>query len=82
MQKDMKTVQTSLTKEEYQSLKEAFAKKRLTIHDGLRKAALKVITEELRIDPDDPFFKRKAVARSGLGDLSARHERYLYEKKR
>ncbi len=82
MQKDMKIVQTSLTKEEYQSLKEAFGKKGLTIHDGLRKAALRVITEELKIDPDDPFLKRKAVAGSGLGDLSARHDRYLYEKKR
>ncbi len=80
MDSTMKFVQTSLTREEYEALKEALAKKGLNIREGLRKAALAVIAEELKLDPMDPFFTREATAGSGKGDLSTQHDRHLYGK--
>lgn len=37
---------------------------------------------DYRVDPKDRFLLRKPVGRSGLKDLSRRHDEYLYGKKR
>lgn len=82
MHEDMKVVQTSLTMEEYEALREVLEKRGMTIREGLRKAALRVITEELKIDPNDPFFTGKPHVGSGLRDASTQHDKYLYGKKK
>jgi len=73
-----KNVQTSLEDEEYKLLKEVLAKKNLSIREGLKIAVARLIEEEIKLDPNDPFFTHKAKGRSGLGNLSERHDEYLY----
>ena len=82
MNEKMKVVRTSLRVEEYKALREALAKKGMSIKEGLREAAIMVISEELKLDPGDPFLSRKASNGSGLGDLSGKHDRYLHVKKK
>ncbi|MFQ6074863.1 MAG: hypothetical protein ACE5Z5_01835 [Candidatus Bathyarchaeia archaeon] len=73
-----KTVQTALEEDEYRLFKEVLAKKKWSIREGLRIAVARLVEEEMKLDPDDPFFTHKAMGRSGLGDLSERHDEYLY----
>lgn len=77
-----KVVQTSLEEEDYRIFKDLLDKRKLSIREGLRKAVTKMLEEEVRIDPKDPFLNRKARGGSGLGDLSEKHDEYLYGKKR
>lgn len=77
-----KTVQTILEEEEYKEFKEILEKKRLSIREGLKLAVSNLVKAEFKIDANDPFFTHKPVGRSGLGDLSRKHDRYLYEEKR
>jgi len=77
-----KVVQTDLEEEEYRLFKELLEKQRLSIRDGLRLAIDKMIKEEVRVDPKDPFLSRKPVGKSGLGDLSTKHDAYLCRKRR
>jgi len=77
-----KTVQTVLEEEEYKEFKEILEKKRLSIREGLKLAVSNLVKAEFKIDANDPFFTHKPVGRSGLGDLSRKHDRYLYEEKR
>lgn len=76
-----KVVQTSLEEEEYRAFKEALEKKGLNIREGLRLAVEKLLESEFKIDPEDPFFTQKSFGRSGLSDLSRRHDKYLYGEK-
>ena len=82
MNEDMKVVQTSLSREEYKALREALAKKGMSIKEGLREAAINVISQELKLDSGDPFLSRKSSKGSGLGDLSDKHDKHLYVKKK
>lgn len=77
-----KTVQTVLEEDEYKEFKEILEKKRLSIREGLKLAVSNLVKAEFKIDANDPFFTHKPVGRSGLGDLSRKHDRYLYEEKR
>ncbi|MFQ6064320.1 MAG: hypothetical protein ACE5L6_02475 [Candidatus Bathyarchaeia archaeon] len=77
-----KRVQTILEEEEYKEFREILEKKRLSIREGLKLAVSNLIKSEFTIDPDDPFFTHKPVGRSGLGDLSRKHDKYLYEEER
>ncbi|RLI43254.1 hypothetical protein DRO59_01665 [Candidatus Bathyarchaeota archaeon] len=76
-----KVVQTFLEEEEYRAFKEALEKKGLSIREGLRLAVEKLLESEFKIDPEDPFFTHKPAGRSGLSDLSRRHDKYLYGEK-
>ncbi len=77
-----KVVQTDLEEEEYKVFKELLDKQRLSIRDGLRLAVDRMVKENVKVDPRDPFLRRKPLGKSGLGDLSTRHDKYLYGKKR
>lgn len=77
-----KTVQTVLEEDEYKEFKEILEKKRLSIREGLKLAVSNLVKAEFKIDANDPFFTHKPVGRSGLSDLSRKHDRYLYEEKR
>ena len=77
-----KTVQTTLEEDEYKLFKEVLAKKKLSIREGLKIAVARLVEEEMKLDPNDPFFTHKATGRSALGDLSERHDEYLYGGKR
>jgi hypothetical protein len=77
-----KVVQTDLEEEEYRVFKELLDKERLSIREGLRLAVGRMVREKVKVDPGDPFLKRKPLGKSGLGDLSTKHDRYLYGKKR
>jgi hypothetical protein len=77
-----KVVQTSLEEEEYRVFKDLLDKRKLSIREGLRKAVSKMLEEEVRVDPEDPFLVRKPRGKSGLGDLSRKHDEYLYGKKK
>ncbi len=77
-----KVVQTDLEEEEYRLFKELLDKQRLSIREGLRLAIDRMVKEEVKVDPRDPFLRRKPVGKSGLRDLSTRHDKYLYGKKR
>jgi len=73
-----KVVQTTLKEEEYRAFKEALQKKGLSIREGLKLAVERLIEAEFKVVADDPFFTHKPVGRSGLGDLSKKHDKYLY----
>ena len=76
MSSNKKVVQNTLTKSEYKALVETLSCKQLSIQQALRDAAIKMIEEENKLDPEDSFFKIKAAVKgSGQGDL-----RYLYLK--
>ncbi len=77
-----KVVQTSLEEEEYRVFKDLLEKRKLSIREGLRKAVTKMLEEEVRIDPRDPFLVRRPRGKSRLGDLSRKHDEYLYGKKK
>jgi len=76
-----KVVQTTLGEEEYRAFKEALQRKGLTIREGLKLAVAKLVEAEFRVDANDPFFTHKPVGRSGLRDLSERHDKFLYGEK-
>jgi hypothetical protein len=40
------------------------------------------LEEEVKVDPKDPFLVRWPCGKSGLGDLSRKHDEYLYGKMR
>ncbi len=77
-----KVVQTSLEEEEYRVFRDLLEKRKLSIREGLRKAVTKMLEEEVRMDPKDPFLLRRPRGKSGLGDLSRKHDEYLYGKKK
>jgi hypothetical protein len=77
-----KVVQTSLEEEEYRVFKDLLERRKLSIREGLRKAVTKMLEEEVRVDPKDPFLVRRPRGKSGLGDLSRKHDEYLYGKKK
>lgn len=82
MPSSRKVVQTSLTKSEYRALVDTLSRKKLSIHEGLHQAAMKLIQEENKPEEDDPFFMMGTTAKgSGLGDLSLNHDKYLYRRK-
>jgi hypothetical protein len=74
-----KVVQTTLEEQEYKAFKEALKRKNLTIREGLKLAVSHVIESEFRIDERDTFFTHNPVGKSGLGDLSKKHDKYLCE---
>lgn len=76
-----KVVQTRLKEEEYRAFREALQRKGLSIREGLRLAVTRLVEAEFRVDTDDPFSTHKPVGRSGLSDLSKRHDKYVYGKK-
>jgi len=76
-----KVVQTTLEEQEYRAFKEALKRKNLTIRQGLKLAVSNVIESEFKIDTNDPFFTHNPVGKSGLGDLSKKHDKYLYREK-
>ncbi len=78
----VKNVQTTLGDEEYQVFRELMERRKLSMKEGLRMAVARVLEEEVRVDPKDPFLTRKPRGKSGLKDLSARHDEYLYGKRR
>lgn len=76
-----KVVQTVLEEEKYRALKELFEKRGLTIREGLKLAVEKLLESEFQVDPEDPFFTQKPLGRSGLGNLSRKHDKYIYGEK-
>ncbi len=77
-----KVVQTSLEEEEYRVFRDLLEKRKLSIREGLRKAVARMLEEEVRVDSRDPFLVRRPRGKSGLGDLSRKHDEYLYGKKK
>ena len=77
-----KVVQTTLEDEEYKTLREVLRKKGLSVKEGLQLAVAKLLQEEVKLEPSDPFLSRKPSGRSGRRDLSAAHDKYLYGKGR
>ena len=77
-----KVVQTDIEEEEYRLFKELLEKQKLSIREGLRLAIDRMVKEEVIVDPKDSFLNRKPQGKSGLGDLSARHDKYLYGAKK
>jgi len=73
-----KVVQTDIEEEEYRLFKELLGKQKLSIREGLRIAIDRMVKEEVTVDPKDSFLTRKPRGRSGLGDLSSKHDKYLY----
>lgn len=77
-----KVVQTTLDEEEYRTLKEILRKRGLSLKEGLRIAVSQLLKEETKVDAKDPFLVRRPTGRSGRGDLSKAHDRYLYGDRR
>jgi hypothetical protein len=73
-----KVVQTTLDEEEYRTLREVLRRRGLSLKEGLRIAIARLVLEETRLDPSDPFLSRQPTGRSGHKDLSNDHDRYLY----
>ncbi len=59
-----KVVQTDLEEEEYRLFKELLEKQRLSIREGLRLAIDKMVKEEVRVDPKDPFLSASRWGRA------------------
>jgi len=72
-----KFVQTTLDEEEYKILREVLGKRGLSLKDGLHLAVSQLLKEETKVDAKEPFLVRKTSGRSGRGDLSKAHDRYL-----
>jgi len=77
-----RNVQTTLEEEEYRVFKELMERKNLSLRDGLRMAVARVLEEQVRVDPKDPFLTRRPTGKSGVHDLSTGHDRYLYGTRR
>jgi len=77
-----KVVQTTLDEEEYRTLKEILGKRGLSLKEGLHIAVSKLLKEETKVNAKDPFLVRKPTGRSGRGDLSKAHDKYLYGDRR
>lgn len=77
-----KVVQTTLDEDEYRSFREVLRRKGLTLKDGLHIAVTRLLQEETKIDPSDPFLSRQTRGKSGRRDLSKAHDRYLYGENR
>ena len=73
-----KVVQTTLDEQEYRTFREVLRKRGLSLKEGLRIAIARLVSEEMRLDPSDPFLARQPTGRSGRKDLSSHHDRYLY----
>lgn len=73
-----KVVQTTLDDEEYRTLRELLRGKGLTLKEGVHMAVTRLLLEETKLDPSDPFLSRKPTGRSGRKDLSRAHDKYLY----
>jgi len=80
--KTAKVVQTTLEEEEYRTLRELLKRKRLSLKEGLHLAVTRLLQEEVKLDRSDPFLVRKPFGRSGHGNLSNAHDKYLYGKRR
>lgn len=78
----VKVVQTVLDEEEYRTLRDLLRRKNLSLKEGLHMAVTKLLQEEARVSPSDPFLARQPVGRSSRGDLSKAHDKYLYGEKR
>src|SRR2546422_11210917 len=77
-----KVVQTDLEEDEYMLFTELLHKQRLSIREGLRLAVNRMVKEGVRVATKDSFLNRKPTGRRGLGDLSKRHDGYLYGTRR
>src|SRR5437667_9812405 len=77
-----KVVQTDLEEDEYILFTELQQKQRRSIREGLRLAVNRMVKEGVKLDSRDPFPNRKRTGRSGLGDLSKRHDLDVYGGKR
>jgi hypothetical protein len=73
-----KVVQTTLDDEEYRTLRELLRGKGLSLKEGVHMAVTRLLLEETKLDPSDPFLSRKPTGRSGRKDLSRAHDKYLY----
>jgi hypothetical protein len=73
-----RNVQTTLEEEEYRVFKELLDRKNLSLREGLRMAVARVLEEQVKVDPKDPFLTRKPAGKSGVHDLSTKHDKYLY----
>ena len=73
-----KVVQTTLDEEEYKTLREVLEKRGLSLKEGLHFAVSQLLKEETKVNPKDPFLVRKPAGKSGRGDLSKAHDKYLY----
>ena len=73
-----KVVQTALDDEEYRTLRELLRGKGLSLKEGVHMAVTRLLLEETKLDPSDPFLSRKPTGRSGRKDLSRAHDKYLY----
>ena len=78
----VKVIQTVLDEEEYRTFRDVLRKKNLSLKEGLRMAVMKLLQEEARVSPSDPFLVRQPAGRSNRGDLSKAHDKYLYGEKR
>ena len=70
----------NIDKRRVRALRRRLSKKGMNLQEGLRKAALAMVSSNFEIDPNDPFFKIRAVG--GSRDLSKNHVRYLYQETR
>jgi hypothetical protein len=73
-----KIVQTALDEQEYRTFREVLRRRGLSLKEGLRIAVARLVSEEMKLDPSDPFLSRQPTGRSGHKDLSGDHDRYLY----
>ena len=74
-----KIVQIELDPREYSRIAAAARKKRLTIGEAVRQAALQWTLEESGIDPKDPIFHAKAQDwGKGTENVARDHDRILY----
>lgn len=63
----------------YNQLEAIAEKKGSKLGDEIMEA-IKTYIERMNVFSDDPFFKIGKAGKSGLGDLSKSHDKYLYEK--
>jgi len=73
-----KVVQTTLDEQEYRTLREVLRRRGLSLKEGLRIAVTRLVLEEMKLDPSDPFLSSQPTGRSSYKDLSKAHDRYLY----
>jgi hypothetical protein len=74
----MTIVQTTLDEQEYRTLREVLSRQGLSLKEGPRVTVKRLVLEETKLDPSDPFLSSRPTGRSGHRDLSKAHDKHLY----
>ena len=76
----MKSITINISDDRYARFRDILKQKNIEMEDGILKAINAFISRESEY-AQDPFFKMGSSGKSGAGDVSKKHDLYLYEQR-